>query len=1033
MRAWGHWRIQIVAAVLAATLAAWAHPATAAGPAHRFLNELRARGMYDSALLYLDQAETSRLVPDDFKAAVRYERGITLLALARRTEDPRVRSRRLSEAETVLEAYAKDQANDPRAIQARVQLADALLQRGRGLVERARRPDQEPRRETLLAKARGLFEQVRKKSEQSEKQCTELLKGLPKFLDPKTESAKIEQRDQLRSELLYSKLAAAAAVYEGARTYPPDSKEYTEQVAAAATRYREMYEKYQRTRYPLPALYAHLWEGQCYKDLGQPDKAIRCCGDLILESAEQPAVRRLVSKAVKLRGECWMAQGKFDQTIAAGKTWLDLARESEDRDPDWLAIKVQVATAHRLEAEAAGGSNLQRRRHVRETRVLAREVARYPSPYRQEAVALLAQTGAARERTTPKTFTEAVEAARESLDIMKTSKVGLAIARKNNPESVPKLQQQFEASRDAAIAMLQLALPLADTKTAIDQVNQARYYLCYLNWELGRYYDAAVFGQFLASRYPDASAARPAAKIALTSYQKLYTEPGNQDTKFEAGKLVDLAQLITKQWPGQADADDAYTILAGFAVEQGRWTEARQYVEKITPERRSVPLLKAGLGLWGNYLRRTRLAPEERPTKAELEQLKSEARSSLEQGLTGLKGDDKVTATRARAALSLAQIYLDSGEYAKAVGQLEEEPTGPLALVAARHPAASSGGFAEETYKAALRAYVSVQPPMGEKAQGIMDAMDQLVGKEGDTAAAERLTRIYISLGRQLQDQLERLRETGNQKELERVTQAFEALLDRVGKRQAGGDWASRNWVAQTFANLAAGLQQGRQLTPQSKAYYAQAVAAYDAILDEARQRPDFAPSDRALLAAMLRKAECLRHLGRFKESLDLFATLLGKKPNMLDAQMAAAQTYQQRGAAEDVKWYRFAWQGGRKDPKTGKNRIWGWAKIGQITARYEQYRNIFFDSRYKLVLCRVAYALRHKETTREKYLRMAKSDIRYTAELYPDLGGDASRTKFEKLLKRIQRELREDPVGFQEFGKRAQTTRPTTSAGRSG
>ena len=97
MRAWGHWRIQIVAALLAATLAAWAHPATAAGPAHRFLDGLRARGMYDSALLYLDQAETSRLVPDDFKAAVRYERGITLLALARRTEDPRVRSRRLSE------------------------------------------------------------------------------------------------------------------------------------------------------------------------------------------------------------------------------------------------------------------------------------------------------------------------------------------------------------------------------------------------------------------------------------------------------------------------------------------------------------------------------------------------------------------------------------------------------------------------------------------------------------------------------------------------------------------------------------------------------------------------------------------------------------------------------------------------------------------------------------------------------------------------------------------------------------------------
>jgi len=170
MRVWGRERIPIVAivlvlAILVVVMATGTDWAVATEPAKRFLDGLRARGMHDAALLYLDQAKTSPLVPDDFKATLPYERGVTLLALAKRAEDPQLRSRRISEAETVLESVAKDQASDPRAIEAQVELADALLRRGRELVNQAERPNEKTRREALLAEARGLFEQVRKKSE----------------------------------------------------------------------------------------------------------------------------------------------------------------------------------------------------------------------------------------------------------------------------------------------------------------------------------------------------------------------------------------------------------------------------------------------------------------------------------------------------------------------------------------------------------------------------------------------------------------------------------------------------------------------------------------------------------------------------------------------------------------------------------------------------------------------------------------------------------------------------------------------------
>ena len=45
--------------------------------------------------------------------------------------------------------------------------------------------------------------------------------------------------------------------------------------------------------------------------------------------------------------------------------------------------------------------------------------------------------------------------------------------------------------------------------------------LCWLDWEAGDYYRAAVLGDFLARRYPDHPAAAASAKLALASYEQL--------------------------------------------------------------------------------------------------------------------------------------------------------------------------------------------------------------------------------------------------------------------------------------------------------------------------------------------------------------------------------------------------------------------------------------------------------------------------------------------------------------------------------
>src|SRR5690606_9610296 len=109
--------------------------------------------------------------------------------------------------------------------------------------------------------------------------------------------------------------------------------------------------------------------------------------------------------------------------------------------------------------------------------------------------------------------------------------------------------------------------------------------------------------------------------------------------------------------------------------------------------------------------------------------------------------------------LSLAQIYVDTNQPAKAIAELEDAKVGPLTLVAKKDPAVSREGFAEETLKVALRAQIgSLADPKVKaddalnKAQAIMADLKKSVGDA--PGAQEKLVRIYIGIARDLESQI---------------------------------------------------------------------------------------------------------------------------------------------------------------------------------------------------------------------------------------------------------------------------------------
>ncbi len=410
-----------------------------------------------------------------------------------------------------------------------------------------------------------------------------------------------------------------------------------------------------------------------------------------------------------------------------------------------------------------------------------------------------------------------------------------------------------------------------------------------------------------------------------------------------------------------------------------------------------------------------------------------QAQETLDQGLSRmrkqLQSGGAVDYTMAAAALSLAQIYVGADQAAKAVALLEDPEFGPVALVTAKSPLAEQGNFATETYKIALRAYVATQAL--DKAEKMMNDLESLIAKSGDAHGDEVLTRIYITLGRELEEQVAILRKENKAAQLERVTEGFKLFLDRIAGREKGNTFNSLNWVAETFYRLASGYESAdNESPPQARAYYQKAAATDEKIMATAQVDPAFARPE-ALLAVKLRMARCQRRAGDFKQAIDSLVEVLNEKPTLLDVQKEAALTYQEWGK-KNPDYYTLAIAGARKvkDEKGQEsNIIWGWNRLSAVTQRNAKFQEVFHEARYNLAKCWLLQARQQSGAEKQTSLDRAESSIKVIARLRPDLGGGDWPRKYDKLLRVIQEEAGRPVTGLTPMKPAGDAGRAKTAA----
>jgi tetratricopeptide (TPR) repeat protein len=1030
-------------------------PATAVEPAREFLQALREAGYYDMALEYLDRIEGNTLVPPSFRETVDYEKGLTLIESSRLQRDTQLRVKQLDQAKQMLENFIETRKTHPLVISANSQLGSLVVERARMKVEQAKTKDNTAEEKALLDEARAMYTDAEKLFADLKEQVKVKLEQFPKVIAPGPGAEQMKAlRDQLRADYLQARLLEAAVMEEKADTMPEGSAEYKEQVAKAAEKYKEIYEAY---RMRLAGQYARLYQGRSHYKMGDKKNALSFFTD-VLDQPNDPDFRLLKKKTLLWAVEIWLDKDapKYIEAIKRLEPLVDSLNPIEKTDIEWLKLQLALVKAYKYRMEALADKKPlppEYRESLNKGKNLVRFLMRTPSDFQPEAQQLAAAFEVRPidlSKEEPQTFEEAMEAGREALALMSSAPKRVeqltqqladtqdADLKKQLQAELDEAKQQVQESPDSARKLFHMALDLADDQTPIDDINLAQYYLTYLYWARGDIWDAAAIGEFVSRRYPQSAGARQCAKIALACWLKMYgeVEQAGEDSDFETRQTIGICKHILDRWPREPEAVDAANTLIALVLKSGRVDEAVTYINSIPEDApyRGTAELKTGQALWAKYLEGMRSAhkledeSERQAAIAELEPYKKQAENILAAGVERMKSSGAVDQTLATALLSLAQIYVDTNQTEKAIALCESPDIGVLTMVRAKNPATQTAGYTAEAYTVGLRAYVSSLATSSdpdktiEKARGVMGELKAAIGGGADGEA--RLVGIYMSLANKLKEQIANADESTKQT----LSKGVNTFLRQVGSETS--ELNVLNFVAESFFKLGEELKE-RGLADEAKSYYEEAIKTYEKILAKGDDDPSWLP-DPIRNQVQFRIATAKRSLGDFKDTLAMYRAILEANNLMLNVQVEAARTYQEwADVLSDPKakmtLYVRAMQGSYKDerpkigdkknPNVNRNTVWGWGRLARETQRYEKFRNVFHEARYNLALCRFHYALQQSDKSeRIKYLEMAKRDIEMTYSLYPELGGEEFFKKSDALVKEIQKELGENPIGLAAF-----------------
>ncbi|MES2790232.1 MAG: hypothetical protein V4719_11525 [Planctomycetota bacterium] len=989
---------------------------SAGEPYLEFVEGLRNREYFDTALEYLEWADARPDLPADIKAIIPFEKAATLIQLSKVQRNPEAANATLSQAQAFLEQFLKANPDHPKAAKANSDAATVLVGKGKVAILQAKSPSNANKRADLLKQAKGDFEAARSRFQDAATKYEKQYQAFGAYVDPVKEAAKAEAKSETERMKIRAELDVAIVEYEEAQSYEKDDPKYQATLKDAAAKFEMIHQK---NRSLVAGLYARMYQGKCFEEQGDLQKALGLYGELLSHKADSGTMKNLQAQVTHFKLICLNSDKKADYVLV-DKLAQEWVKENPGMVRTRYGIGVRYEQARALEAQAKARELKEedRKKLLGSALALALQVNRAGGEFRDASQSMMTRLRGAlnRDGSDPKNFDDAYGMAREMVNKIKDAEDHVKGAK--DPEEQKRYQLSFEHHLEETARLLNLALSLRKPDTKMKEVNTCRFSLSYVYYKQRRSYDAAVLGEFIARRYAkdEDSDVLPSesAYVAMAAYLQAYNQKGNTDRQTDIRKMISISEFIVTTWPGTPKAIEAQVTLGQMYLQIKDYVKAAETFEKVPVD--SAQYLKVqlmlGQALWEATIDGLNKPEAERPPAATLTGYQTKAQDVLKKAIgtmeSKLPENEGLTDELAAAKLTLAQMANQTAQYAEALKLLETDKRSVIMAIAVaeseKRPAVGvkSGKFAQEVYKQILRSYIGLQNL--EKARKAMGELEKIAAGQG-----QDILPIYIALGKQFKEELDRLAKS-NPDQHKTVLKSFESFLANMLARKEGQNYSSLAWIGAMYVSLGEGTADKAAAAK----YFAEGSTAYNELIAKAGAEPMFC-SEQQLLAAKAQLVACKRKAGDFEGAVEMVKELLQVRGNAIDTQTEACYIFQDwaaTGQIDSPKKWEIAMRGDAALPAKEKIRMWGWAELAKRMMQSPEaakFAEQFLEARYNIALCRYKSAVDLAPNKKLESLGRAITEIQRTA-MQVSLN-DTQYAKFNALHREVETAMGKAPT----------------------
>jgi hypothetical protein len=536
-------RFRLLSGLLAMLAAGvWSSSGWAAEEFRLFLRGLLDQGRGELAVYYLNQIKDRADLPEDVKTIWDLEMARSLRVAANETPNVDLQQKYTLDAQQSLDKFLKEHPNHEEAAAAQMTSGDISLFRAQNMLKIALRDRNQ--KDTLIPEARKLFAAARSKYLEAEKLYKARidavradLKVKKKFASQRAENQYLEMVESWYN----ARFKVATVDYNVGLSYTETADPNRKKVLQEA--FKGFDSIYQEDRDGRIGIYAKMWEGKALEELGDYVTALEIYDEVMVA---QPPVKdqRLAQWAAmfqEVNRYRLMLLGRtknYERLVAEARDWL-ARNDSIKRSPGYQGIALELAKAYLELSKTLTGSEAASASSEAKRLLSAIVATNVPSEFQKEAILLLRLSSGGDAPIA--SFDEAIAVA---------DAAAKAASEATKPADAKKNWEEAEKAYRRAI---ELSGTLKNPKDQV-RVLHARFALATTQYMVNKPAEGYATALALAKENVSYEKAPAAASLAVNIALYLY---GQTRDAAALERITESTELLLKQWPQHAEADDA--------------------------------------------------------------------------------------------------------------------------------------------------------------------------------------------------------------------------------------------------------------------------------------------------------------------------------------------------------------------------------------------------------------------------------------------------------------------------------------------